>query len=46
MSFKHITPGTLEWKEYWKQHPEEQNQMLVFRNNPKPVRRRKMARKA
>jgi len=29
--FKGLTPGSDEWKAYWKAHPEEQNDMLAWR---------------
>jgi DNA modification methylase len=29
-SFSDLTPGTPEWKEYWREHPEEQNDMLAW----------------
>lgn len=29
-SFDGLIPGTVEWKQYWQSHPEEQDQMLLY----------------
>lgn len=29
-NFKTLTPGTPEWKSYWKSNPSEQDEMLAF----------------
>lgn len=34
-SFRELQPGSPEWKEYWKAHPEEQDAMLAFRKELK-----------
>lgn len=31
-AYKRLQPGTTEWKAYWKRHPDQQKDMLAYRN--------------
>ena len=43
-AFAQLSPGTSKWKNYWKAHPEEQLEMIVFKNkcqSNKPILRKR-----
>jgi len=35
--FAGLNPGTEEWMQYWRSHPEQQHKMLKYQKNPVPL---------
>jgi len=44
-SFQNLKPGTSDWMNFWKQHPDQQKEMIAFmqllKNNTPTLKKRK-----